>query len=485
MGYLSTNQKWGTNELMWQALNIHGAAPVLNSSLTDPFLLGVGGQYVAAGVTLTDGQMGIMQLDAAGRVKCILDGATFTVTGDDLEIDVSAFRGVTGVDDRQDAWVFAHDADLSAVSEVWQGFGGYDETADRFRAFPIGTDNAPAPADAQGIPVMGEYNATPVTLGDGDFGLMALNLNSQLMVSMNAIYPEDAGHTSGEEGVFILGVRQDSLTSSVDTDADYGAIKFNAKGSQYVDLSSVLGSDMSVTNGGFMQLTDNTTVVKVNTAYTATEAAAQASLFTTGLAMGWNNAGSSLSALEVNVDNAQTNGTPNVLSVGGVYKSALDTYADNDASPLHTNVNGELLVQPKGYDTGTDSLKVYEVAPISTHYVISDIAAASAQGDGTTYYYILMDGFRNLTLHWLDTPGGAGNNTYTLEGSVDPDEAGAGTGDYFDVSTALGGAANWTTDQMVIVDTPVSFKYVRVKVVRAADGGGTDGAWTIHVKKQY
>jgi hypothetical protein len=46
----------------------------------------------------------------------------------------------------------------------------------------------------------------------------------------------------------------------------------------------------------------------------------------------------------VKVDNATATATPTVAMVGAIYKDSLDTYGDNDASPLHTDVNGRLLV---------------------------------------------------------------------------------------------------------------------------------------------
>jgi len=46
----------------------------------------------------------------------------------------------------------------------------------------------------------------------------------------------------------------------------------------------------------------------------------------------------------VRVDNATATATPTVALTGGIYKATLDTYADNDASPVHMDVNGKLLV---------------------------------------------------------------------------------------------------------------------------------------------
>ena len=50
----------------------------------------------------------------------------------------------------------------------------------------------------------------------------------------------------------------------------------------------------------------------------------------------------------VKVDNATATATPTVALVGAIYKDAVDTYDDNDASPLHVDVNGNLKVSTEG-----------------------------------------------------------------------------------------------------------------------------------------
>ena len=45
----------------------------------------------------------------------------------------------------------------------------------------------------------------------------------------------------------------------------------------------------------------------------------------------------------VKVDNATAGATPTVALQGGIYKATPDTYDDNDAVPLHFDVNGNLL----------------------------------------------------------------------------------------------------------------------------------------------
>lgn len=70
------------------------------------FGLAVGGQYNATNPTLTDKDWTTLQLDASGRLKCILDGATISLGGD-LNVDVSAFKNEAGT--QKDAKVNAGD----------------------------------------------------------------------------------------------------------------------------------------------------------------------------------------------------------------------------------------------------------------------------------------------------------------------------------------------------------------------------------------
>jgi len=182
------------NDRQWQSFGKDNEA----AYVTAPVFNIIGGWVKSSAQTYSDGDVAALSIDTSGRVRCILEGATFTVSGSDMEVDVSAFRGTAGVTDREDAWLFSHDESLAAVSEKWQGFGGYDETADIFRAFPIATDNAAMPADAQGIPIMGEYNSTLPTYGAGDAAILQVNSNGVLITTGET---GSASLTSGVEVV--------------------------------------------------------------------------------------------------------------------------------------------------------------------------------------------------------------------------------------------------------------------------------------------
>jgi len=211
-----------------------------------PHVRMVGGLVTTSAPTYTTGDAAAFSFDTSGRVRCILEGATFTVSGSDLEVDVSAFRGTGGVTDRQDAWLFSHDEDLSAVSEKWQGFGGYDETADVFRAFPIATDNAAMPTNAQGIPIIGEYNATLPNYGDGDAAIFQLDDRGRLIstIELNDYIDDSNEFTVATSKLIAVGGI--ATTDAVDS-GDVGAFAMSVNRSLHVKLAETNSADL--TNG--------------------------------------------------------------------------------------------------------------------------------------------------------------------------------------------------------------------------------------------
>jgi len=245
----------------------------------------------------------------------------------------------------------------------------------------------------------GEYRAAVDTYDDGDAVITHYNINGDLMTSTGVEYAEDAQHTTGDEGNFVLGIRTDTLGTGVNiagTDRDYMGLQMNAKGSLYTDVSSVLGADMAVTNGVYSLITDNTTACAVNPGYAATEAIATASLFTTAGMYGTdlaNGGGATLLATQVAVDNTTVGATPNVLIGGGIYKAALDTYGDNDAVPFHFDVNGRMLV-----DIGT--------ATNNAAFGETEDEASSSE-------------FMTCGIYGLDTEAGAGSQLRAVQVAVD------------------------------------------------------------------
>ena len=77
------------------------------------------------------------------------------------------------------------------------------------------------------------------TSTDGDYGFLKSNEDGALYVaiasgsSAGTEFNEDSAHTIGDAGTQMLAVREDSLSSSVDTIGDYGHLKINNVGRLY------------------------------------------------------------------------------------------------------------------------------------------------------------------------------------------------------------------------------------------------------------
>ena len=95
---------------------------------------------------------------------------------------------------------------------------------------------------------MNSLGQSPVD-ADGDYAPLQVDENGRLKVVADIEVAngheklEDAAHSSGDVGSFVLAVRQDTLINSTDTDGDYAAFKVNQKGELYthdVDANSSL-----------------------------------------------------------------------------------------------------------------------------------------------------------------------------------------------------------------------------------------------------
>jgi len=96
-----------------------------------------------------------------------------------------------------------------------------------------------------------DADTSPVS-ADGDYHPFVFDDSGQLKVRANVVatvepsdaeYAEDSAHTSGDVGLQILAVRQDTLAASVDADGDYASLKVDADGRLYVAAS--LTSDIA------------------------------------------------------------------------------------------------------------------------------------------------------------------------------------------------------------------------------------------------
>ena len=124
----------------------------------------------------------------------------------------------------------------------------------------------------------------------------------------------------------------------------------------------------------------------------------------------------------IRVDNATATATPTVAIGGAIYKDALDTYADNDASPLHTDVNGRLVT----VDQNSSDIKT------AVQLIDDAVYADDADWTGDSSKHLLVGGVYATTPNAitdgdvgpiaLDADGAVhisdGGNTITVDGTV-------------------------------------------------------------------
>lgn len=90
------------------------------------------------------------------------------------------------------------------------------------------------------FPISGSVAATivgqPITVTPNFSSILAVPVGSTIAVlqapSIVGTYAEDAGSTSGDKGLFVLGVRNDTLASVTSTDLDYGTYTIGPSGEQ-------------------------------------------------------------------------------------------------------------------------------------------------------------------------------------------------------------------------------------------------------------
>jgi hypothetical protein len=171
--------------------------------------------------------------------------------------------------------------------------------------------------------------------------------------------------------------------------------------------------------------------------------------------------------------------------------SVLTVKGANWGSAAYLDV--ELHAEHRGFAPTEDAYQSYSVNPPWERALPADYTATS-QGDGTTYYYVDFDGYKYGA--WqiaTDTPGAAGDQTYTVEASWEDNTTAQASADYTDMTLDWFGAASVTSAAITAdpsagvleIDTPKTPKFLRLKVVRANDGAATDGGWDIHFRATY
>lgn len=183
---------------------------------------------------------------------------------------------------------------------------------------------------------------TSMVSADGDYSPLqvdangALKVSGSFSVSFTAEHNEDDAAASGDSGIFTLLVRQDTLAASTSADGDYGAFKSNNLGELYV-FDTTTHSQLTTANATLTNIKSDTASIVTNTGTIVTNTGNTATNTAT--------ISSTLSALSKAEDAAAASGDQGIQALA-VRKDAQGTNvsADGDYSSLLTWSEGSLKV---------------------------------------------------------------------------------------------------------------------------------------------
>lgn len=274
-----------------------------------------------------------------------------------------------------------------------------------------------------GMAILGVRNDTPGSLAgtDGDYAPIQFDASGNLRVSgtfvNNAEYAEDSAHASGDIGLQVLAVRADSKASTAGSDGDYAALIQDADGDLYV-------SD-TVSQGLLTTIDADTSTIAGAVSGTEMQVDIVASL-----PAGDNNIGNVdiVSMPGQYVEDEASAGGETLFLIGG-YRQDANTSpvsADGDYHGFIFNAFGELKVSSR-LDDASSSIVVTTVTVDTTVGGTQLVASAASGRREITVQNI---GIQDIWVkHATGVTAGAGGNgflipknssaTYTWDASVD------------------------------------------------------------------
>lgn len=324
----------------------------------------VGGLYQSSQQTITDGDVGPLQVDANGNLKVnIIAGAGSggTALTDDAAFTAAttSFTPVGGIVtsdsvDSGDGGAFAMLANRQQKVTLYKS----DGTEATY--ITANVDDASTGTDA-GIPILAirDDSLSTLTPVEGDFVALRVSSTGALHVTGGGggtEYTEDVATANPIVGTATMMERDDALSTLTPIEGDWAAMRCDANGALWVNPGTVTVASHAVTNAG-------TFVVQEN--------------------------GAALTALQlldnaVYVDDADwTDSTSSHLLVGGLYQGTPQTVTDGDVAPFQIDSNGALKVAivsgagsggtasaddadfTAGTTSGTPAMGVYESSPTS------------------------------------------------------------------------------------------------------------------------
>jgi len=247
--------------------------------------------------------------------------------------------------------------------------------------------------------LVGKYNAALPTLGEDQKNELQVDVNGRLIISGRFL--EDSAHASGDAGLHILAVRNDTEGSLVDTNGDYAPLQVDASGRLRVitDIDEVniefnaekaedsahasgdIGSYMLAVREDSRPTGANTSAsgdyasffVNANGELYVTDVDALAKLTTMDSSL--TGISGILTALSKAEDAAHSSGDQGIMSLSVRHDADTSLVsADGDYAPFQVDSLGHLkVVIPQGVDVVIDS-------PGTEEYAITDDLTANQDG---------------------------------------------------------------------------------------------------------
>lgn len=163
--------------------------------------------------------------------------------------------------------------------------------------------------------------------------------------------------------------------------------------------------------------------------------------------------------------------------------------ATGDAAGLVTDQFRRLHVRPAGYDSIGDGIRALLASSLAEPQPF-DISQTTVIGLGTYDYPLDLDDYKYWTLQWSVTAG-TSDKILTVWATDQDDGTAPASCLYQDVTLSWFGAASFsvaggaTGSTVLEIDTPSTWRYVRVRiVVGSVTPGGNDNTWLGFGRKQ-
>ncbi len=319
--------------------------------------------------TLADQQLSELQLDLQGRL--IISGRWFEdaphTSGDaglfalgvrddgvkaTATVGPNVFTAVNfGTSGNLISLIFNGTDDVSTVVAAWNAANPTNQV--------VFTGSGATVPTAQTVNLTGGAANTIWTSAHGDYSPLAMDKYGRLQVvaavsvdPSDAEFQEDSTNTSGDVGLHVLTVRQDTLATSTSANGDYADFKVNALGELYVHDTDANASLNSI----------ETSTGSIDTKLTTTN-----SLLTT-IDTSLNNIETEIASITHAEDSVHTSGDIGVMSLAVRNDAGTPLAADGDYIPLTTDSTGALRT------TAT-------LTPIGAEqYTVTDALAAGGDG---------------------------------------------------------------------------------------------------------